>query len=172
MNQEAGWLLLIICFVGVTVLLSVIFVSRVHPVSVTYAGSTNGWIGITNGAWSIFVVSNRTQKALTYAGAQLQFRKAGLWEADPDAIETEIGWRGNPARFWQTGPTLGGHGTIYLFIAAPPGTNAWRANLAFAEPLSRPLPAWLPRFTYRWVLGLRQLRQSRIRYTTPPSLKS
>src|SRR4051794_5400875 len=167
MNRTAKRMLPILCFVSLMVFLFVRFVIGAHPVSVTYAGSTNGWVGITNGSWSIFVVSNRTMKSLAYAGAQLQFRTPGGWEDEPDAIETEMGWKGNPARFWQTGPFLDGHSSIYVFVAQPPGTNAWRANLAFAESLSRPLPAWLPTFTYRWVLGIRQLRQTQIRCTTP-----
>src|SRR5213593_3812974 len=103
-------------------------------ISALLLGTTNGIVGVTNGSWTVYCVTNHTTSSFFYAGAKIELRVDHGWILDPALTPTESGgWHAPPSRAWHDGSgVLTNGGSFHVFFNTPPGHDArWRASLRF-----------------------------------------
>jgi hypothetical protein len=132
MSQQRKIVLLAIV-VGFAAMLSSCFRPTAPAISVLPAGTTNGIVGIANGVWSVYCVTNQTTDSFFYAGAKIELKTSNGWIVDPALTPTDVGgWIAPPTRAWHDGRgVLRGGGTFHVFFNAPTDGSQWRAALRF-----------------------------------------
>jgi len=103
-------------------------------ITVTFIGTTNGVVGITNGSWAIYSVTNHTTNSFLYLGSKIEIKRGNTWVLDPALEPTEIGG-------WLSPPTLTWHDAVHAFLdptgrfhvsfRAREDSAEWRASLRF-----------------------------------------
>jgi hypothetical protein len=147
-----------VVILGVAFVLAVIVLSlvirppRVPPqVSAFFFGVTNGFVGVTNGSWAVYTVTNHTANSFYYAGAKIELRVGDRWEIDPAITPTEVGWLAPPNRTWHDGDgKLTSGGSFRVFFNAPENGARWRASLRFVPNQASRVPLSLKTNTATW----------------------
>ena len=61
------------------------------PILASFAALTNGTVGITNGRWAIYVVTNLTTNSFSIVGAKIEIEGSNGWQLDPTLRPIEGG---------------------------------------------------------------------------------
>jgi hypothetical protein len=124
---------LMACILAITTIVILLPGHLRQAISVFPIGTTNGVVGLTNGHWAVYCVSNHTTNSYSYAGAKIELKTDNGWVLDPALKPTEVGgWIAPPSRMWHDGSgILAGGGRFRVFFNAPENGAAWRASLRF-----------------------------------------
>lgn len=106
-----------------------------REISIFPAGTTNGIVGFTNGAWAVYWVTNHTTNSFWYAGAKIELKTTNGWIVDPVLTPTEVGgWVAPRTRVWRDdGSVLTNNGSFHIFFNVPEHGVRWRASLRFVR---------------------------------------
>jgi len=163
-----------LAFLAVAVAIAVVMAvrggwSRPRPVCIGFLGVTNGVRAGSDATWVAFGVTNLSADPVGYAGGQREIKKDSEWVASPAEEQSPIGWMPDPSRFWHTSPNPIPPGTVFrIFVAVPPGTNPWRAKLAFARHRRvSQMEFTIRRWAYRLGLAIDWNRRDLFRCETP-----
>jgi hypothetical protein len=98
MNSNSKVVLLGLAVLFATAALLVALRSGRTPpqISARLLGMTNGVVGLTNGSWTVYVVTNHTTTSFGYAGAKIELKGDRGWILDPALTPTEVGWLAPP----------------------------------------------------------------------------
>jgi|SRR6266481_5424445 len=109
------------------------------PIKVSVIGTTNGVVGITNGSWTIYSVTNHTTNSFPYLGSRIEIKRGDTWILEPRLEPTEVGgWLSPPTLTWNDGPgTLNPTSSFHVYFRARGDSAVWRASLRFI-PLGKP----------------------------------
>jgi hypothetical protein len=121
-------------------------------ISASLLGTTNGFVGVTNGSWTVYTVTNHTTNSFYYAGAKIELRMDNNWILDPALTPTEIGgWLAPPNRAWHDGRgKLTSGGSFHVFFNTPENGARWRASLRFLPNQAFRVPPSLRTNTAMW----------------------
>jgi hypothetical protein len=113
------------------------------PLVASFIRMTNGRVGVTNGRWAVYVVTNLTTNTFCIAGARIELRRSNRWELEPTLEKREGGnyWP-PPTRAWHDAPAaaIGVGGSFHFFVRAPDDPTPWRASIDFLEDKVPPMP--------------------------------
>ena len=121
-------------------------------ISALLLGTTNGIVGVTNGSWTVYAVTNHTKNTFFYAGAKIELRVDHGWILDPALTPTEVGgWLVPPNRTWHDGNgVLTSGGSFLIFFNTPAHGARWRACLRFIRDRPSQVPQSLRTNTATW----------------------
>ena len=106
------------------------------PIVASFGGVTNGTVGITNGRWAMYVVTNVTTNSFFIVGAKIEIEGSNGWQLDPTLRPTERGtWWPLPARAWHDAKDgrLGVGASFHYFVRVPDDPTPWKATISFLE---------------------------------------
>jgi hypothetical protein len=131
----------------------------------SFAGVTNGTVGITNGRWATYVVTNTTSNSFSIVGAKIEIEGSNGWQLDPTLRATEGGtWWPLPTRGWHDSKDgrLGVGASFHYFVRLPDDPVPWKATISFLEdrrarmrPPSTAIPRILMEDALDWLDSLR-----------------
>ncbi len=106
------------------------------PIVASFGGVTNGTVGITNGRWAMYVVTNVTTNSFCIVGAKIEIEGSNGWQLDPTLRPTERGtWWPLPTRAWHDAKDarLGVGASFHYFVRVPDDPTPWRTTISFLE---------------------------------------